>query len=447
MKKVLSTILSLVLVLSMMPMVVFAGDAEAVLYTDTEATTVSAGDTFEYTISISGSYIGYSIAVAKDIDGLEVTKVTGERGVSVDDKGEYWLLSVAPWEVEDDPKTPVATVKVTVGANAQGTIVLGFVNSETMVNDWSGRIAYDEEFASVTVESAPVVVPVTGVTLDKTTATVTEGETVTLTATVAPEDATDKTVTWKSSDETVATVAGGVVTTKKAGTVTITATAGDKSATCVVTVEEAAEEEVLTFKVSDARAVAGKQVKVNVSVENNPGIAGMVLKFDYNTEAMTLVDYETGDDFGATTNFDDPNRNDPSLFFAWVKDSNYEAEGTILTLIFEVSETAELGDYVVEVSCPDDIVTNEELEVLGYNTVSGKVTVVDVEPGDAYSDGIIDVKDAIAIAQYLAQWSEIENFDVVAADCYADGVVDVKDAVLLAQFLANWQDVELGMQP
>ena len=69
-------------------------------------------------------------------------------------------------------------------------------------------------------------VDVTGVTLNKTSATLTEGETETLTATVAPNGATDKTVTWSSSDETVAAVdANGVVTAVKAGTATITATA------------------------------------------------------------------------------------------------------------------------------------------------------------------------------------------------------------------------------
>ena len=61
-------------------------------------------------------------------------------------------------------------------------------------------------------------------------------KTAALTATVSPDNATDKTVTWTSADEKVATVENGVVTAVGNGTTTITAQAGDKTATCVVTV-------------------------------------------------------------------------------------------------------------------------------------------------------------------------------------------------------------------
>ena len=82
-------------------------------------------------------------------------------------------------------------------------------------------------------------VAVTGITLSDTELEIAKGSTKTLDVTVAPDNATDKTVTWSSSDEAIATVADGVVTAVAAGTATITATANDGSgvtATCSVTV-------------------------------------------------------------------------------------------------------------------------------------------------------------------------------------------------------------------
>lgn len=73
------------------------------------------------------------------------------------------------------------------------------------------------------------------ITLDKTAASVKVGKTLTLTAAVSDE-IEDKTVTWTSSNEAVATVENGVITAKSEGTATITATVGDFSAACVVTV-------------------------------------------------------------------------------------------------------------------------------------------------------------------------------------------------------------------
>ncbi len=81
-----------------------------------------------------------------------------------------------------------------------------------------------------------VTVPTGSVTLDKTTISLAVGETEQLTATVKPDDATDKNVAWASSDESVAKVSNGKVTTVKAGKTTIIARCGDKTAECAVTV-------------------------------------------------------------------------------------------------------------------------------------------------------------------------------------------------------------------
>ena len=86
----------------------------------------------------------------------------------------------------------------------------------------------------------PEIVPVSQITLSKTSTSISVGNSETLTATVTPENAANKNLKWASSDTSVATVAAdGTVTAVKAGAATITATAADgsgKSATCTVTV-------------------------------------------------------------------------------------------------------------------------------------------------------------------------------------------------------------------
>lgn len=90
--------------------------------------------------------------------------------------------------------------------------------------------------ASCEVTVTPRTISVESITLNKTQLSLVKGTTETLAATVLPTTATDKAVTWKSSDTAVATVENGVVTAVAAGNATITATAGGKTAICAVTV-------------------------------------------------------------------------------------------------------------------------------------------------------------------------------------------------------------------
>ena len=83
----------------------------------------------------------------------------------------------------------------------------------------------------------PATVNVSSVSLNKNTLSLLEGDSELLTVTVSPENATNKSVNWKSSDTAVATVDAGKVTAVKAGTATITVTTADggKTASCTVT--------------------------------------------------------------------------------------------------------------------------------------------------------------------------------------------------------------------
>lgn len=102
-------------------------------------------------------------------------------------------------------------------------------------------------------------VPALSVTLNQTTAEVEAGQNVTLTATATPAE--NVTVTWKSSDETIATVSNGTVTGVKEGKATITATATNgtetKEATCLVTVKAKAITTDITLDKTELTVVAG----------------------------------------------------------------------------------------------------------------------------------------------------------------------------------------------
>ena len=100
---------------------------------------------------------------------------------------------------------------------------------------------HDDYKATIVVtvnKKAPTIVEVTGITLTGKKTEVEVDEEFTVVATVLPENATDKTVTWASSDATVASVANGKVKALKAGTTEISATAGSKTEKFTLTVNE-----------------------------------------------------------------------------------------------------------------------------------------------------------------------------------------------------------------
>ena len=150
--------------------------------------------------------------------------------------------------VEGDTQTLTATVNPSdatektvtwASSNTQVASVAG--GTVTAVKEGTATITAScgGKSATCAVTVGKKVVPVSGITLNKTEITLKQNESFQLTATVAPDDASDKTVTWTSSDAAVATATDGLVKALKEGTVTVTAKAGDKTATCKVTVSNA----------------------------------------------------------------------------------------------------------------------------------------------------------------------------------------------------------------
>ncbi len=164
-------------------------------------------------VSISGNATFSGIPNGTYVDavtGDSKTVTNGSLSISCSGKGNLrvYVLSTS--------KTP-----------APGRVV---TNGKYMTDGGAAELIGNEDIE---------IVKPTGITLDKTSLTVKEAESGTITATVKPDNATDKTVTWTSSNTAVATVSGGTVTGISKGTATITAkTSNNLTATCSVTVTE-----------------------------------------------------------------------------------------------------------------------------------------------------------------------------------------------------------------
>ena len=165
-------------------------------------------------------------------------------------------------------------------------------------------IAYAEGFKpseivtfTYIVKSNDSKVPVNDIQLNMTNTTISKGSSATLTATVTPDNATDKTVKWSSSDEKVATVDDkGVVKAIATGECTITAEAADESgikATCNVKVLSADENQVLVtgLKLNMSTASIKKDATVALTATVTPDNAtDKTVKWSSSDEKVATVD-------------------------------------------------------------------------------------------------------------------------------------------------------------
>lgn len=140
----------------------------------------------------------------------------------------------------------------------------------------------------------PIVIPVSAISLNKATLSLTEGGSDTLTATVSPNNATDKTVSWDISPSGYASLSATTgssvtVTASKAGNCTVTATAGGKTAKCTVAVTATVIDPNAPIYTLDAE-------KTFVSANKDSLDTGVVL-FDTTAPEFTiLMDFKSADD-------------------------------------------------------------------------------------------------------------------------------------------------------
>ena len=279
---------------------------------------------------------------------ISVTGITLDKTTAELTEGETTTLvaTVTPDNATD--KTVTWTTSDETVATVKDGIVTTLKAGEVTITAKVG-----DKTATCTIAVKAKVIAVTGITLDKTTAELTEGETITLVATVTPDNAADKTVTWTTSDASVATVTNGEVSAVKAGTATITAKAGDKSATCTITVKakEVVEVPENPEVPKDAfyfwQSAAGTVVETGGVATGHGAGEGRVnyANGDYHTLSISVKKANIDTDYILIT-LDQPLAANDKLEITAYRNKDTDANGT-LYILFENGHVIDEGDNVV----------------------------------------------------------------------------------------------------
>ena len=209
----------------------FDGD----LYIDDDGAILETGGKLDKVYVLTGSTVEIDTNVKNLYVSAQTNNLKITAGTTVD------KLSISSSSAEDSTITNNGTIKE-------------LSTSQDIKVDGSGTI--NDKTGSGTVTTGDdQKISVKGVSLNKTATTIEVGKTEKLTATITPDNATNKEVTWSSSNTDIATVGtDGTVTAKAVGTadITVTTADGSKKATCTVTVKEATTEiEVTGITISD----------------------------------------------------------------------------------------------------------------------------------------------------------------------------------------------------
>ena len=304
------------------------------------------------------------------------------------------------------------------------------------------------------------VILISGISFHASTMSLTVGESRTITATLTPENATNKNMQWTSSNTAVATVENGEVTAVAVGTATITATATDGSnvsSICNITVTESSA----TIEATDISQM--DNVVYIESFEDSPGTTELELSIKMkNSAAIRGFQFDLVLPEGVTPFIEDnemvywlngdraPKKSNGqfyhSLEVSEQADGSYQFlsgstqnktfkgnDGEVVVVMVNIADNIQEDDYPI-------ILKNiklTETDISNYyqtEEVVSKLTIVEYEIGDISGDGVVDVSDYIGVANHILG-NTPAGFNARAADVNKDNAIDVSDYIGIANII------------
>ncbi len=304
-QKTISFLLSLVMVLGMCivqaPETVKAADGPQVT-ASADKQELRRGEQVTVTAVLSGNTEAFGLDYVLNFDTTRLKLVKIDRGAAFE--GAFvGMLNPEADEVEECKGFISAVIGMSKNAIQNSTVFTAVF--EVLDDAEIGKAEFTSEVSATDGAEIPntlqvngnniavsVVNPATGIALDKKNLDMAKGQTEKLTATLTPADA-NSAVTWKSSNEAVATVTNdGTVTAVSGGKATITATAGGLSASCEVNV--GVPMNGISIENKDVKVNRGKTVELKVNYDPADTTADKTVAWKSDNEAVATVDSATG---------------------------------------------------------------------------------------------------------------------------------------------------------
>ena len=279
--------------------------------------------------------------------------------------------------------------------------------------------------------------------------------------TIVIKSAFDYTLTVISSDDTMGTVSGGGKY-RAGATATITATPkegyefvkwndGDTSASRTVTVnadktytatfkKKVVSADAANFYISNISAQAGEYATIAVNVSNNPGISGFTISVAFSNSVFEFDSIAVNSDIISSITDNVIVKDNVCTVTATYFSANgdFTDNGELFGIKLKVRENAEPGEYAVGLKIKESDVCNNDLALVPFDTVDGSIEIATFVYGDIFVDGVIDIRDLVYFAQYMAgRKLNPTSQQIMAMDVYRDDTLDIRDLVKLAQYVAG----------
>ena len=187
------------------------------------------------------------------------------------------------------------------------------------------------------------------------------------------------------------------------------------------------------ISLSDVNAKPDDEVEVNITISDNPGIAYLKLKIDYDPDLFVIKAENKGILAGTFTT--SKTTDVKPYVLQWMAADDSLSDGVIATVTFKVSADASDGEKPITVTVEE--CCNSHFDDVVFDTVNGSVKVKKSThiPGDINDDGKVNNKDLTRLFQYLSDWDVKVN--EAALDVNGDGKHNNKDLTRLFQYLSD----------